>query len=665
MPEFGLDKSLQQASYNKASATQVDKAKGGQEKKFNSKHMAAISEMTERKTPDQYIKNDPEASRKQLEKNKDFLIKMILASAKNIDPLAEDGGKTAEMTQTMTTIANIDAMMSQSAKMDEIVNAVKNPGFSPTELQGKEVEYDDSQRYFEKKRGNVDFSYNLEFNDKSEDISGVKTTIEIVNFAGEVVLRTKGSDKSGDHHFIWDGKDKNGEFAKDGFYNIKVKSEGTKIKNGVGVPFRVRSSATRSGKVASVEIENGVASAIILEGGKFIDKNQIKSIKEPKIIDPGIKLDSSFMDSNVAFDLSKMQIQSGAAEIYYNNHVKNPGSMEILVTDSSGKIARTISYNKKLEEGELRFVPEQIGQELNSIVLKDQLKGLEDGAYKVSITVENLDDNSKMVSLSSNFTENVIGLNYQNNKAIITGEKEISSYNIQGVSSKNYRSVQDVANLYMGKTITYRDDMVMFQKNIPISPDVVFSKIPSTKENSILLAGVMTLYNNKDEMVQMIHSPYNVYDQLTNDSKDYVINQRGDLFDLFNPNYENLDQDAKLEISKFIESELKKDPSNPNIIFSDEFKDHEQANFAKINFSWDGTFGDMKPNAAILKAETGEAYRLEFAPLYIRENGTTFYGDSSFNKSTGVVIEAKVENEDITLVFDNGQEIKENMILEW
>jgi flagellar hook assembly protein FlgD len=626
----------------------------GAKSKLHSEAMIKLNK-AERKTPDQYIKNDPEASRKQMEKNKDFLIKMVLANAKNIDPFSEEGSKSNEMAQTMTTIAEIDAMMAQSAKMDEIVHAVKNPGFSATELQGKEVEYDDSKRYFESSKGNVDFSYNIDFADEYKDKGTVKTTIEIVDSEGVVVYKGKGADKKGEHHFVWDGKDNDGKAAKQGFYNIRVKSEGSYTKDGKQLTFAVRSSAALSGKVASVEIENGIATGVLLEGGKFIEKSQIKLIKDTKVSERDVKLDPAFMDNNVNFDLSKIQIKKGACEVYYNNHVKNSGAMEIKIHDASGKPVKTVDY--KIEKG--------VRPGINSITLRDQIKDLADGNYTVSITVEDLDQDSKKITLDNNFVERVAGLNYRDSKVIIAGEREISSHNVKGMTSKNYMSLVDQANAMIGKKVTYRDDTMKFQEGTPVIPTLGFTKTNENNEDAILFEGVMYVYDADNNTVQIVKGQYNPYEQLTDEAKAYVVNENpGNVFDVFNlNNYDILNPDQKLSIHRYIEAEIAKDPANPNIVFADKFKEAQKAKIGKINLSWDGKFGDMRPDKAVLAAKSGEIYRMAFAPTYIRPNGEQFTGSSHFNKGSSVVQEAKVDSEVITLVLENGTEVTEDLVL--
>lgn len=623
------------------------------DKNFTSEAMAKLSQ-AERRTPDYYLKKDPDAAKKQMEESKDFLIQMVLANAKNVDPFSEEGNKSNEMAQTMTTIAQIDAMMAQSDKMDEIVNAVKNPGFSATELQGKEIEYDDSKRYFDPEAGQVDFSYNM---DHAEEFNGrgtVKTNVEIVNSEGVVVFRGKGADQKGEHHFVWNGKDKDGNPAKRGYYNIRVKSEGSYFKDGVKLTFPVRSSATLSGKVVSVETENGIAKGVWLEGGKFIEKNQISLIKDTKVPEIAMKLDPAFMDNEVNFDLSKMQIKKGEGEVYFNNSVEKPGALEIKIHDASGKFVKTIDY--KLEKG--------IKQGINSIILKDQIKGLPDGNYTVSVKAEDLDHNSRKITLDNNYTERVAGLNYKDNKVIIRGEKEISSHNINKIISQNYKSLVDQANSTIGKTVTYRDDTITFQKGASVDLSIGFSKSSDSDEDALLYEGVLYVYDADNNMVQIVKGQYNPFEQLTDEAKVYVINENpGNVFDVFNPdNFDILASEAKLNIYRYIENEIAKDPINMNIVFNDNFKKAHMEKIGLTTLSWDGKFGDMRPNKEVLEAKDEETFRMEFVPTYIRPDGTEFHGKIDFNKSSSVVEEVKVEGTVITLILTNGKEITDNFL---
>jgi len=131
------------------------------------------------------------------EKTLDFVVKSLLASVQNTDPTSESSGsQSSEMLTTATAIANVNSAKEQVSKMNEMMEAIKNPGYNALDIQGKEVSYDSSKNF----NGSdpVSFKYNVSCREEYKDAT-VSTIIKVKNSDGKIVYETKGGGKIGDN----------------------------------------------------------------------------------------------------------------------------------------------------------------------------------------------------------------------------------------------------------------------------------------------------------------------------------------------------------------------------------------------------------------------------------------------------------------------------------
>jgi flagellar hook assembly protein FlgD len=571
-----------------------------------------------RKTPDQLVKSNSSKAEEQLQKSKDFAIKMMLAEAKNSDPLAENSGsKGAQMLETANLIAQLDSAMVQVTKMTEMVEAVKNPGYNALELQGKEVSYDDSKRVFDGKE-QVQFNYNINY---PEEHNGgtVTTTIIIKDKDNKVVYETRGKGEKGDHKFLWDGRDKKGEATPKGTYSIEIKSEGSKIVGGKKLPFYVESSSTITDVVKSVEVQNGIVKKLILGNGKTIEKDQVISIKDIPQPKTTVKLSPELVGQEVELDLGRVQVISGNMDVYFNNHVKNPGKMTVEVFNEKGKKVKTLESTdiKKQGAGKITF----------------SKTGLESGNYTVKVSVEDKDSADKPAQLEPRLTRLVYGIDYIS-KAVITmddvdNKQLFKAHNIDSVVSRYDSPMQQRIHDYTGAQIIYDDLEFAYDANTPFAPEVIAK--PPKEEGAIISHEELRIYNESNDIVATLRAEYEPFYQLDDGSALKMRIHMGLLENNFSVSYNDLLSlsEDKVIANRYIEQQL--------LVEGDagyKFKDPETANafkagFRKLKFpAWDGSFGDIAPEALrSKKAENGQVFRFNRGTVYVKDDGSTFSGD--------------------------------------
>ena len=343
-----------------------------------------------------------DTNKDEFDKTIDFIIKATLASIKNIDPTSEDSGsKSSEMLETATAMATVGAAKQQVAKMNEMLEAIKNPGYNALELQGKEVSYDSSKRF--DGTNPVNFKYNVNYPEKYKDAT-VSTIIKVLDSDGKIVYQTKGNGKLGDHNFDWNGCDKKGKKMSAGTYSIEVEGVGFATINGQKVPFHVDATSLKTAVVESVEMQNGVATKLILSNGESIDKSQVVRAKDISKSKNAVELSPDLIGNVIELDLTKAQSIGGDIEVYYDNHIQNPGKATIKISDSKGNLVKTFESDKIKTKGRG--------------TIPFSRTGIESGNYTVEIVVENKDTGASETLSKKPVNLLVKGINYKDNLAI-------------------------------------------------------------------------------------------------------------------------------------------------------------------------------------------------------------------------------------------------------
>ncbi len=633
MAGFSVDKKLPNA------LDQITKGNLGQLKKSDKNKTAKSFEET-RKVSGHHAKFDTAKAEKSFDEMIDFVIKCTLAAAKNIDPTSEDSGssKSSEMLQTASTMAMVGSAKQQVAKMDEMLEAVKNPGYNALELQGKEVSYN-NDKHFDGKTP-IKFKYNINYPEQHKG-GTVVTTIKIKNPEGGVIYETKGNSKLGDHEFEWDGSDKKGKKMPAGTYSIEVNGKGFRMQGDQRIDFHVDATSVSTAVVEAVEVQNGVVKKLILNNGEQIDKDQVLRIKDIKKSSATVELSPELIGNQIGLDLSKVQVVAGDMDVYFNNHIQNPGKAVIELYDNKGKLVKTIESDKIKSVGIDKLSFSQTG--------------LETADYTVKITVDDNDKPGKSEKLNHELTSLVVGVNYVDKTVITIDEndvrKEFKPHNINSVIN-SISPLRERADKYIGNRITYDDSEFTFTG--AFAPQIIAKQV--NEDGAIISHEELRIYNKAHEMVATLKAEYNPIEYL-----DFTAEQLNEYIKLPVTNhwvqYGNLAQTNKAEAYRFIEQELTagrykfKDTGTANL-----FKE----GFRKLQFpSWDGIFnvGDFQGSAA----EAGQVFTTDRITVHAKANGELLNKDPV--KAHGVVVDWRTEQSKLVLILHDGREINENQII--
>jgi len=574
----------------------------------------------------------------------DFVIKCTLASAKNIDPTSEDSGsKSSEMLGTATAMATVGAAKQQVAKMNEMLEAIKNPGYNALELQGKEVSYDSSKRF--DGTNPVHFKYNVNYPEKYKDAT-VSTIIKVVDSDGKIVYQTKGNGKLGDHNFDWNGYDKKGKKMSAGTYSIEVEGVGFATINGQKVPFHVDATSLKTAVVESVEMQNGVATKLILSNGESIDKSQVVRAKDISKSKNAVELSPDLIGNVIELDLTKAQSIGGDIEVYYDNHIQNPGKATIKISDSNGNLVKTFESDKIKTKGRG--------------TIPFSRTGLESGNYTVEIVVENKDTGASETLSKKPVNLLAKGINYKDKLVVTIDENDVEigfkAYNINAVG-REASPLTDRANSYLNERVKYDDSKFEFTGEFDLK---VLAK-QSTEAGAIVLYEELRIYDQNNELVNTLQANYNPVDYLDMTS----VTMQGEYVNIANPGVKwvkfsdlgNASNDQKRSAYSFIEQKL--------IDGTYKFKDQTTADIFKhgsrpLNFQWDGTF----TSGAV--AQNGQTFSTRRATFHLKQDGNIFASDP-VHMGIGTVVNTDIKDREIFLLVERDgiiTTIKESQLLD-
>lgn len=595
-----------------------------------------------RKTMDQLMKSDPKKAEEQLEKSKEFAIKMMLAEARNMDPFSEEsGGRQAQqMLETANLITQLDCATVQVQKLGEMAEAIKNPGYNALELQGKEVFYNDNKRYFD---GNnpVSFCYSVDMPDAG-GTGLANITIKITDKDGRLILDSKANAGNGEHSFMWDGNDKNGKKVSAGEYFITVSATRKQLIGGQELDSVVKASTAGSARVDSVEVENGIVTRLALANGKVIAKDQVIKIRDVVVPETMVQLSPDLFGATAEFDLSKAEIQGGNLEVYFNNQVENPGSATIEVYDLNGKFIKNFTSDAITAKGFGKVNLEKTG--------------LPDGYYKLKVTVQDTDRGSSNVVLNGKINGIIVGLDYQESAVLTLDEHWLKPYHIVALTANYTKEIDQRAAQYQGGKVEFNNSEIIFEAS-GFAPEVI-SAAPKDAD-AVISHELLRIYNKQGDFVAELRANYRAYDYLDDGSKAALptpvqLRHSGD----HNREYDKtLRIQDNLDIEEGIRTGIYKVKS--------EFSEIYKQGYRKLSFpKWDGSFGEFAPSAIQgTKATSGEVFKIEHMTAYTKKDGTSVLGGAVVDKATDIVVSVDKEHNELFLNLQSGKRIREGQIL--
>ena len=193
----------------------------------------------------------------------DSFLLLLTTQLKNQDPLSPL--EPTEFTGQLVAFAGVEQQIATNDNMEKLLSlqsaslAASIIGFVGTDVEAEvnQVPLQD---------GEATFNYTLSGNAKN-------VVISITDDKGKIMLTKAGERTSGDHEFVWNGKDVNGQSVPDGPYRVSVSPIGFEAAP-------VTALVTVRGHVTGVTMNGGNATLDV--GGVSIPLDKVLSIQEPK-----------------------------------------------------------------------------------------------------------------------------------------------------------------------------------------------------------------------------------------------------------------------------------------------------------------------------------------------------------------------------------------------
>lgn len=596
------------------------------------------SMQADRKTASQLRGADVTEAMKGIDDAIDFSTKMLLASAKNMGLPGGDGdsSKTREISEAANAIA---AMMGTKANIQSQlaqIEAQKNPAVDLMSLKGKVVDYkDDAKSFFGEP---VKYNYKVEHSEQSPS-AVVNLTFTIKDKEGKTVLVSRQSGKTGEHEFVWNGKDDNGDLVLPGQYKLEIKAEGRKSEGSKSLTFPVKASATLSGTVESVKIENGTATGVIING-KLVKRDMISDVREvEKPKEEAEYLNAELIGKRVKLDFSRGQVIDGELDVYFVNHVEKAEKIKIKVFDQDNKFIKTLEPRDK------------VGVGTGKVHFSAREHGLEDGNYNFkTYVVDNSDPTNPVdVELAYDKTVIVAGINKQDKLLMSTEEQMYSPYNTESVVGKYLTPLAERRQEYLGTRIVYGNDMFKYEPNKPVN-----FTVSKPQEDGVLAYGQMSVYEGND-LVAIVKGKYDLFNMLDQQSQGKLYGYMRGEFNVTRS--DTLTQNELNQLNTHIEDELKVN----RLALKPEFVEDYQNGRVKLTFNWNGKKTQI-PNVGV-DVDRNVQLRRDFTPIYARPDNSTYGGVTDKE-----VIQATVESTDeeggkLSLNLVGGGSISEDLVL--
>jgi len=147
-----------------------------------------------------------------LAKDFDQFLTLLTAQLQNQDPL--DPLNSNEFVQQLVSFTGVEQAIATNANLENLIAQYKaGQVASAVSYLGTTIEAKGDQIVLA--GGEARFIYTLSENTAS-------TSIVIANQSGETVFAGQGNTTAGEHGFVWDGRDANGNLQPEGLYKVTV-----------------------------------------------------------------------------------------------------------------------------------------------------------------------------------------------------------------------------------------------------------------------------------------------------------------------------------------------------------------------------------------------------------------------------------------------------------
>ena len=570
-----------------------------------------------RKTPSQLMNSaeDMDKAVKSIDDAMDFATKLMLSAAKNMGMPSEDGndGKAREMSEMAQSIATMMATKASVQAQMQAIEQQKKPAVDLMSLKGKQVEYDNSKKTFYGKP--ITYNYRVTHNE-SDPTASVNLTMTIRDERGIPIRTIKQTTKAGEFSFEWDGKDDRGVavpikkdkkgvyVAAKNTYTIDLRAEGHKIVGGKSLPFAVKASATLVGEVEAVKIENGTATGVVING-KTVTRDNIVDVREIPEPELEVPLTPDLIGRKVELDFSKAKVKAdGSMEVYFKNHVENPGDLTVRVYDEGGKFLTTLTSKSKVEAGTGKVSFSNIN--------------LDAGVYDIKVFVQDKENPANVKDVELSYSESILVAGVSNRYGTVMSieEKTYDSMHITSVFGNYTTSIEQKRAGLISSEIVYRDDLF---KYAPGADPVSFTfKLP--EEDAVISTGRMNIYDeNTNELVATVNAEYDLNSILTVESQAAIRPYLRGTF--VTADYSLITGEERVRANRHIKGEIQAGRLTVDAPYLEAYNNGQVAMIFPV---WNGQ------DSSGVAVDGNRQLRRDFTPIYSRDgDGSLVAGDTA------------------------------------
>jgi len=564
--------------------------------------------------------------------------KLMIISTKHMGIPNEDGNdsKAQETAQTAQSIASMMATKAGVQAQIESIEQQKKPAIDLLSLKDKQVEYNDSKREFVGKP--VTYNYRIAHNE-SDPTASVNLTMALRNEQGIAVRTIRQTTETGEFSYEWDGKNDRGDLLPPGTYTLDVNADGRKIIGGKLSPFAVTASTTLVGKVEGIKIENGTAIGVVING-KIIARNNITDVRDMPTPELEVSLTPDLIGKKVELDFSRAKVKAdGSMEVYFNNHIENPGDVTVRVYDKSGKFLTTLTNKNKIDVG--------IGK------ISFSNTNLDAGVYDIKVFVQDKENSANIKDVELSYNESIIvaGVSKRYETLISIDEKTYDPIHITSVLGNYSTPIEQRRAELIGSEVMYRDDL--FKYDAVENPISFTFKLP--EEDAVIATGRMNIYDkNTEELIAIVNAEYDL-NSLLNDQSQQSVNDYVTLNYQPVKNYAELSKEKRIEVNRHIKNEI----TAGKLIIDDAYLDLYNNGRVTLTFPvWNGQ--DMEGNVV----SSNRQLRRDFTPIYSLDNdGKLTTGDTDIQKAAGRVEAVDEIEGELKLHIKGGGIISEDLVL--
>lgn len=254
--------------------------------------------------------------------NFDTFLTLLTTQLQNQDPL--EPMDSSEFTNQLVQYSNVEQAIQQNANLEKLISMFQTQGLNTaTSYIGKEVTAQTDMAYHS--GTGAHWIYSLE---------GQADTVNIVvtDATGKTVYAGTGETGSGEHNFVWDGKDSDGNVLPEGFYTLQVTA---KTKDGAEVANDIYLRDT----VTSVEVSNG--EPVLVVGGMPVAVDKVAIVKNQTSA-ANLTTAASYLGKSITATTQQAVYNDGKARWLYEVG-SNAANVTLTIRNSAGTIIHETS----------------------------------------------------------------------------------------------------------------------------------------------------------------------------------------------------------------------------------------------------------------------------------------------------------------------------------